>query len=90
VVMVRMWAGSCVGVHGFLWFDLVCWRLVVLGACLQCHFCGVGVGLCSEFVSLRVVHGLFFLSYCGVSIGVRGCDGILVVCEVDLIGYNIV
>lgn len=23
MVMVRMWAGSCVGVHGFLWCDLV-------------------------------------------------------------------
>jgi hypothetical protein len=87
VVMVRMWAGSCVGVHGFLWFDLVCWSLVVLGACLQCHFCGVVVGLCLVFVSLRVVHGFFFLSYCGVSIDVRGWSCVVVLCVRVVICY---
>ena len=60
MVMVRMWAGSCVGVHGFLsvvWSG--CWSLDVLGACLQCHFCGVGVGLCLVFW----VWGLFMVCF---------------------------
>jgi len=36
-----------------------CWSLVVLGACLQCHFCGVGVGLCLVFW----VWGLFMVCF---------------------------
>ena len=84
MMMVWMWAGSwsCVGVHGFLWYDLVCWSLDVLGECLQCHFCGVGVGRCLVLVSLRVVLVLFFLSYCGVSkiSGVRFWSCVVVLC----------
>jgi hypothetical protein len=82
VMMVWMWAGSCVGVHGFLWYDLVCWSLDILCACLQCHFCGVGVGRYLVFVSFRVGLGLFILSYCDVSkiIGVRGWSCVVVLC----------
>ena len=36
-----------------------CWSLDVLGACLQCHFCGVGVGLCLVFW----VWGLFMVCF---------------------------
>ena len=57
-----------------------CWSLDVLGACLQCHFCGVGVVRCLVFVGLRVVLGLFFLSYCGVSSGVRDWSCVVVLC----------
>ena len=60
MVMVRMWAGNCVGVHGFLsvvWSG--CWSLDVLGACVQCHFCGVSVGLCLVFW----VWGLFMVCF---------------------------
>ncbi len=71
-----MWAGSCVGVHGFLWCDRV------VGVLLSwVHvFSVISVVLVSVFVwclSLRVVHGLFFLSYCGVSNGVRVGRGLL-------------
>ena len=58
----------------------VCWSRVVLGACLRCHFCGVGVGRCFVFVRLRVVHGLFFLSYCGVSSDVRDWSCVVELC----------
>ncbi len=82
MMMVWMWAGSCVGVHGFLLHDLVCWSLDVLGECLRCHYCGVGVGRCLVFARLRVVLGFFFMSYCGVSSGMRcwSCNGHALMC----------
>jgi hypothetical protein len=88
-MMVWMWAGSCVGVHGFLWHDLVCWSFDVLGECLRCHYCGVGVGRCLVFVRLRVVLGLFFMSYCGVSSGMRGwsCNGHALLCCVHVLSF---
>ena len=51
-----------------------------MGTCLQCHFCGVGVVRFLVFVGLRVVLGLFFLSYCGVSSGVRDWSCVVVLC----------
>ncbi len=50
-----------------------------MGACLRCHFCGVGVGRCLVFLRLRV-HDLFFLSYCGVSSDVRDWSCVVVLC----------
>jgi len=76
MVMVRMWAGSCVGVHGFLWCDLV---VGVLMSWVHV-FSVISVVLVSVFVWCSEFEGcswIVFLSYCGVSSGVRVGHGLL-------------